>query len=432
MAYADIKAAAIAAGVNIPELLPLAVNNDPFFCGSPANVQYAEWFVDLWKSHGSKGHIRRIHYKSLNVVKMPNGELYRNTKSDYKKLNRGAKAARYLGLVDPEEFTDRRNDDATICGSWDTDGKTPDLSIDQYTWDVPSLSPGHIHEPYTTITGYDYNTADQPYMVEVWIEKSTMQDELLPICQEYQANYVQGTGFTSITRIIELLRRSEATEKPVRIFYISDLDDAGKKMPLQVSRHMQFWKDTYAPGADVQLTPLVLTQEQQDEYKFATDETGAKVELDAMEAERPGLFAEIVREALSMYHDPDIENDLLDAQKRARRQGRHELKLSLKPCQDWKDDIENRIQAIIAKYPGIEKEFEILADEMQHLESEYEGRCQEAEDDFTPPARPETTYVADDSREWLYDSSRDYDEQTQALIDHRKEKPDDDSDGVDE
>ena len=117
MAYEDIKAAAIAAGVTIGELLPLSRNSDPFFCGTPTDIISAEWFADIWKSAGSTGHIRRIHYKILNVVKKPNGELYRNTKADYKILNRASKSARYLRLVDPEGFTDMRNDDATICGA---------------------------------------------------------------------------------------------------------------------------------------------------------------------------------------------------------------------------------------------------------------------------------------------------------------------------
>jgi hypothetical protein len=437
MGYAEIKATAKAAGVNIPSLLPLSCNNDPFFCGSPQNKIDAQWFAEIWKSYGSTGHIRRIHYKILNIVKKPDGELYRNTKADYTTLNRGSRAARYLGLIAPEEFTDMRNAEAAILGAWDNDGKTPDATFDQTTWDIPQLSPGDIYEPYVDINGYDYNTADQPYVVEVWIEKSTMQKELLPICQEYQANYVSGTGYTSVTRIVELLRRSEETGKPVRIFYLSDFDPAGKNMPVHASRHLQFWKDKYAPGADVQLTSLALTKEQQELYHFTTDEAGTKVELDAIEAERPGLFAEIVGEALSLYHDAEIKSSLRKANKQAYRQGYRELGIALEPCQDWKDDIQNRIDAMIAKYPGIEEEFSILADEMRHLESEYEGRGQEVEDNFIPPDRPETTYVADDSREWLYDSSRDYDEQTQVLIDHKNETPDDDSadddsDGVDE
>lgn len=432
MAYAEIKAAAKAAGKKLSDVLPLSKDCDPFYSGAPAEIENAKWFADLWEQYGSTGHIRRIHYKILNTVKRPNGALYRNTKSDWSFLGAASRHARYLGLLSPDEFSDRRNAKPIISGSWSADGKTPEITFEQTTWNAPALSPGYIYEPDTSIDGYDYNTADQPYVVEVWIEKSTMVDELLPICQKYQANYVEGTGFTSVTRIVELLRRSEETGRPVRIFYISDLDNAGQNMPVQASRHLQFWKDTYAPKADVQLTPLIMTQEQQEEYHFSTDETGKKVELDAMEAERPGLFEEIVGEALSMYHDPDIKRDLLQANKQAYRQGYRELEMALEPCQDWKDDIQNRIDAMIASYPGIEEEFSILADEMKHLESECEGRIQEAESNFTPPDRPETTYVADDSREWLYDSSRDYDEQTQALIDHKKEKPDDDSDGVDE
>ncbi|GAI24958.1 unnamed protein product, partial [marine sediment metagenome] len=71
----------------------------------------------------------------------------------------------------------------------------------------------------------DYNVQKlQPYHLEVWIEKSTMNDELNPLCRKFHANFVYGIGQESITRVYELIDRLIESEKPVRILYISDFD----------------------------------------------------------------------------------------------------------------------------------------------------------------------------------------------------------------
>jgi hypothetical protein len=39
----------------------------------------------------------------------------------------------------------------------------------------------------------------QPYHVEVWAEKTTMNDILVPLCSSLGTNYVSGAGYQSIT-----------------------------------------------------------------------------------------------------------------------------------------------------------------------------------------------------------------------------------------
>lgn len=50
------------------------------------------------------------------------------------------------------------------------------------------------------------------------------------------------------------------------MLYIADYDPAGDQMPVAVSRQVEFWIDSYAPGADVKLTALALTGEQVADY----------------------------------------------------------------------------------------------------------------------------------------------------------------------
>src|SRR5262249_51819997 len=154
--------------------------------------------------------------------------------------------------------------------------------------------------------GYDYAAADQPYLVEIWVEKSTMNDVLEPLCGQLSVNLVTSLGFQSMTAAVNLLQRAArlaAAGRPCRVFYISDYDPAGDGMPVAVARQIEFWLSQYAPGADIKLTPLVLTREQVVAYdlprtpikesdrrraNFEALHGEGAVELDALEALHPG------------------------------------------------------------------------------------------------------------------------------------------------
>jgi hypothetical protein len=66
--YERIKRLAKEEGWNVPDLLPLAPKNDPYFVGSPAQMRKAEWFAALWESFGytSGVHVRRVHYQLVS------------------------------------------------------------------------------------------------------------------------------------------------------------------------------------------------------------------------------------------------------------------------------------------------------------------------------------------------------------------------------
>ena len=104
--------------INIPDLLAMAPNNDPFFSGAPGQMKKARWFAAIWDEFGfSTGvYLRRIHYRlvSQENPKKHDGKPYENTEDDWDLLNRAAKAARYLDMVPAELFVDRRNPEAVV------------------------------------------------------------------------------------------------------------------------------------------------------------------------------------------------------------------------------------------------------------------------------------------------------------------------------
>ena len=56
------------------------------------------------------------------------------------------------------------------------------------------------------VVGYtDDDYLDRAYILEIWIEKTTMDDILVPLCRELGINLVRAAGTQSITNAIRLL-----------------------------------------------------------------------------------------------------------------------------------------------------------------------------------------------------------------------------------
>ncbi len=306
----------------ISDLLVLAPANDPFYMGQPSQIEKAEWFMNIWNRFGyTEGvHLRRIHYKMVSISnppKKPDGTTYKNTESDEAILHIGAKAARYLGLIDADLFVDKRNAEPMICDVLQT--RLPEVSIRVGTFEQDLLSPSFArlenNEPL-------WEVADK-YTVEVWAEKSTMNDIIVPICQRHRINFIHGKGELSITLVDGLMKRAE--HKPIRILYVSDFDPAGKSMPVAISRKIEYMKQE---GMDIELMPLLLDEIQCAEYKlprtpikkgekraksFESAYGAGATELDALEANHPGELAKLLTAAIGQYRDKKHRREVRDS-----------------------------------------------------------------------------------------------------------------------
>jgi hypothetical protein len=182
-----LKQLANDAGVRLQDLLVLASANDPFNCGGPEQVKQAEWFAAIWSRFmGEKsGHLRKLHYKLVSQVTpilKPDGTVYQNTEADWQRLQTWSKFARYLGLVDPRQIVDQRNPDPHLFAPHPVDPEEPSWSIESWHgFDLPSI-PTQLWTdfslPVAIVEGYQYHAGEQPYLLELWEEKSTMDDDL--------------------------------------------------------------------------------------------------------------------------------------------------------------------------------------------------------------------------------------------------------------
>lgn len=352
--YETIKELAQERGESVQNLCALAVNNDPFYVGMPAQVAAARWFMALWPRFGSvRRYLRGMHYQLVTqaeAVKLPSvvgwkdketGErietdVYLNNERCWEFLLLASKSARYLGLLGADELRDQRNREARVFRYADEDDVTePEIGVegsqelDLWEYTMPSLPwLGALRSTLPSLprlgVDVDYSVA-QPYHVEVWIEKATMDDELLPLCRRYSVNLVAGTGELSIPAVRALLERACTTRKPLRILYISDFDPAGLGMPVSVARKIEFYlrNQTNLGHIDAALEPIVLTAEQVRAYhlpripvkdgdrrkgNFEAVYGEGQVELDALTALHPGVFERIVEDAILRYYDPTLNN----------------------------------------------------------------------------------------------------------------------------
>src|SRR5438034_6721900 len=228
-----------------------------------------------------------------------------------------SKAARYLQLVDPAAFSDRRNDDPVVYAP--SSVSTPPIPVYGNLWRSSLQLPDFREVPEYGTSGFQ---RVQRYHIDVWCEKSTMNDVLLPLCERYQANLQTGSGELSITATLALAHRLQQANRPARIFYVSDFDPAGQSMPVAVSRKLEYFIRRYGLDLDVRVYPVVLTLDQVQYYRlprtpiketerrrqgFENRHGEGAVELDALEALYPGELQTVLSGDLNCYYDLTLD-----------------------------------------------------------------------------------------------------------------------------
>jgi len=388
--YETLKEMAAEYGMRVNDLLALAPKNDPFYTGTPADWSRGRWFAAIYDAAGFSSsrapHLRRIHYWTVSqspAVAMPDGMPYENTQRCWEYLQEAAKAARYLQLVPLDGIVDNKNPQPHVNALyWDD---TPGYEIQ-----VPDLT-----EPAIDIQGI-YTSNIQPYHVEIWCEKSTMNDVLLPLCEQYGANLVTFEGEVSITSVcVSFMDRIDEAEKPVRVFYISDFDPAGNSMPVAMARKVEYAIDQADYNYDVKIKPIALTAAQVKTYQLPRipikeTESRAKsfeqafgtgaVELDALEALYPGTLARIVRAELSTYYSHDAAQEAFDRASALRQA------------------VAERVAVITSRYTAEIEALHKMQDELKAVDVD-------ASEFYVDRFEPDVDEYDED---WLFSSDRDY------------------------
>lgn len=432
--YATIKDMARERGIRVKDLCALAPANDPFYTGRPAELKAAHWFAALWQRFGytTGVYLRRVHYQVVSQdppVMRPDGAPYGNTQRDWSYLMNASKWSRYLRLVEPGAFVDRRNPEAIIHAHYDGDPSPGYQVSDEWGFDV-SL-PDFPDLPGFDVDGYTDGNL-QPYHVEVWVEKTTMNDVLDPPCRHYGVNLVTGAGELSITAVVDFMRRVREAERPARILYVSDYDPAGLGMPISVARKIEYFQRENGEGdMDIRLQPIVLTAGQVTGYDlpripvkdtdlrkaaWERDHGEGQVELDALEALHPGELERITQAAILVYHDSGIRYKAYE-QKQALAEALEVTRAEA--LADLEPEIERLRDEFAETMTQCERTIGGLRERMSELHRDILTRLDGVEVDLDGYPLPDPDFPQE-SDGMLYSSGRDYLDQLDAYASYRR------------
>ena len=279
---------------------------DPFDVSSnqtPAQTSWAEWFKEITRDVNPPYHIRRIHYRTLGKLK-PDGLPYENTDNDSALMGKASEYARYLGLIPFDAIEDHKNEGQVVQVVYEPDEISTYLKMGVRDLTIPTINDASdvIDDGGSAIISFGV-ALRQPYHLEIWVEKSTMNDVLIPIAKEFGAVLMVAGGQFSLTNIADLFERIRHLNKPIRIFYLRDFDPAGQTMAKAVGRKIEWFVRKQQPELDLKLFDVALTYEQCLEYQLPRSPMDRKerykgkfeekfgegaTELDALEALRPG------------------------------------------------------------------------------------------------------------------------------------------------
>jgi hypothetical protein len=427
--YEGLKVVAKSIGRPVKDLLALAPCNDPFYAGIGARRLAAEWFAVVWAEHGTAGsHLRRLHYQLISStapIRKPDGSEYQNTDTDWTLLVTASLGARYLDLVPFDCLVDRRNDEPMIFAkNLDVDPGRPIAFSCGVDGDEPSVeTPAAPNMPVLPSLDLYGSKPVQKFICEVWIEKSTQNDWLVPLCQRRGVNLVTGIGEQSEIRSRELALRSAKYGAPVRIIYISDFDPGGRSMPKAVARKVEFTIEKFGLDVDLQLIPLALTPDQCRKYrlprtpiketerrkdKFEQTFGVGATELDALEALHPGELARLLEAELNNWLDAGLDRRFNRVVSELQLRLRRITESARKKYADEIGELEQRFDEITDQLAEIASEFGEWEEEGGELWTAISTELEVRRPDLSDVAVPQSEAPGETDRFVLFDSQRDY------------------------
>jgi hypothetical protein len=309
------------------DLTVLSAAVDPYRLDTPAGHRDGSWLAtQLNKLCGptARIHWRGLHYAIVqdSKVKKPNGEIYRNTETDWIWLSEIAgKAARWLGYIPFERIIDQRNAAPIIHRKPKVDPYAH-LSIGLNV----NIPDAQDIEPLPVADGF---VVRQAYHFVVFGEKSSLEDTVKPIAKQFEADLYLVTGEISDTLLFQIAREANDDGRPVVVFTLSDCDPAGHQMPVSIARKLQAFRDLFFSNLRFEVVRVALTPEQveaenlpsvplkesekrADRWRdaFGIDQT----EIDALTtpARRP-ILQRMIRQAFQPYLDPNLSRRVADA-----------------------------------------------------------------------------------------------------------------------
>lgn len=242
--------------------------------------------------------LRGLHYQ-LVALGMT------NTIQHYKRVVAAMGKARWQGLVAFETFSDH---DRSVLGETDIEET---ILEDKIQTTQNSIA-------YWMKNYYKNRWENQPYFVEVWIEKKALQGVFNAPCIQYEVALAPCKGYPSLTFLNEARDRFKKAidqEKKAVILYFGDYDASGEDIPRNIQKSLSDF------GVEVHVKRVALMEEQVLEMQLPpapTKKTDSRaknwkglgqVELDAV---KPEILQQMCETAIEDLFDEDLYEDLME------------------------------------------------------------------------------------------------------------------------
>ena len=231
------------------------------------------------------------------------------------------KLAQKLGYVGFERIIDNRNADPILHRKARVEARAVvSIGLDVTVPDVDDL------EPLPMALGFEGRQANQ---FAIFGEKASLEDVLLPIARQKEADLYLPSGEISDTLLYRMAKDADADGRPLVVFTLSDCDPAGHQMPVSIARKLQALRDLLFNDLTFEVVPVALTVEQVRELglpstplkdtekradRWRTSFGIEQTEIDALATLRPNDLREIVERAFDPYFDRTLASRVSQAQ----------------------------------------------------------------------------------------------------------------------
>lgn len=275
--------------------------------GRPSKVIPAA--QEILKEYSSRITIRQLYYRFVAKG------LIKNSLTSYSVFTQEMIKARRDGRIPFSVFEDRTrhsfggeqpNPEINSFESMVEDAKDVYENADKYAL----MQLKQVHQNYDLPAWYN-----QPYYVEVWVEKEALSNIFQPITEKYQVTFVPCKGYASLSLLYDcsLRFRTVPENREIHILYFGDYDMRG--LNIQETVQKTLLNDFHIRA---KVTRYALTKDQIEKYQLPpapakTSDSMAKGwiekngnvawELDALE---PPVLESIIDDAIQSQINPEI------------------------------------------------------------------------------------------------------------------------------
>ncbi len=198
-------------------------------------IQLVNEVIDEYQSMGYDLTLRQLYYQLVAKGYIENSD------KSYKRVGELINNARLAGLIDWYAITDRTRN-MRSRSHWDSPGEIIRSAINQYFIDLRE---------------------DQPYYIEVWVEKEALVEVVGKACHDLDVPYFACRGYVSQSEMWAAAQRLKFMERYREgsvILHLGDHDPSGVDMTRDIQERLAMF------GAETEVKRIALTYEQIQYY----------------------------------------------------------------------------------------------------------------------------------------------------------------------